>query len=183
MLLPFQQQQFIILFLIIRLFLSEGQSYREAGLLDDSRRTFDRAISFITKSPSDFTYSWNDFAKGLSQLDPSFQSIVVWTASNLYAVKGLLCHWKYFEELEYFLENIVNNEKIFQKSLQFGIGTHFIDPYTFSLNRFASYYSDRRVCELACDYSISNVKSWMRRDLAQKKIISKLRVGYLSYDW
>lgn len=97
-----------------------------------------------------------------------------WTLTNVFTVMGLVCYWQDFELFEL---GVYDYAKAVRQVTEM---TPAMDPYTFSLLRYASAADDLDNNQKCCsEYNsilggISDHMFFFERTL---------RVGYLSYDW
>ena len=143
-----------------------GQAQRQLGLLDQAILTVEKALKCMREGDA------SNIDKGLE----------LWSMNNVYAMRGLASHWGgNLEWTERFLEEAVELQgsqplRFIAPSLSNGI----VDPYTFSLHRFASRWSDLEANRIYClPFSHSNIEK-VSADLTHPRVV---KIGYLSYDW
>ena len=176
-----------------------GQCYREQGMLAEAERTFFAALAEMhVHIPRQVTTEVEDGAPTPAKtLHVYHKGTEVFTAMNLAAIKSLGCSWSQYEELEGFLLQSVISQLQDPKAYE-TVGTGdagLIDPYTFSLQRYASRISDAGNSHLACaavlagmnpHYEFPVRSDWFATatsDLVSTASTRPLRVGYLSQDW
>jgi protein O-GlcNAc transferase len=142
-----------------------GQCYREIGDYEKAMMSFDVAILELAVDGDTFNE--------------------VWTASNIFAIKGLSCNWSNLERTEFSVLTGMKTLHSLYESGKLSIAPNsVVDMYTFMLQRHASQYHDLLLASsplLGCpmiassdirlNYSITHTS------------YSKIRLGYLSYDW
>lgn len=163
-----------------------GQAYRERGMSQKAITTFQKAFA-IFDSPITISSDNKSILSDHGGYMPR-------TVSNLYAAQGMACYWRDLEILEYYQEQRILAETLHDERN----GAHFIDlidPYTFSLARFASAESDKYVCMASCRTDLrfnlrtkiykSTVEGGGTQSVVDKISTSRrhLKIAYLSYDW
>ena len=99
-----------------------------------------------------------------------------WSLTNVFTVAGLLSYWgDGFEAIEQAVTQFYSSPGSELRR------TPTMDPYTFSLVRYASLESDLNTNRQACS---RHVQGRARSPAGfESSHISKLNVGYLSFDW
>lgn len=146
-----------------------GQSLREMGKLDESFDIFHGIVA---------AELMNIFANATEEHPSLLSGLYKWSFSNALAMYGMTSYWRNIEYIEYYLEKKVMAES-FLETLSIVPLSSPIDPYTFSLIRFATKISDKLVCMASCRFlptSYGNKKKMGEHD-------GILNVGYISFDW
>ena len=146
-----------------------GQSLREMGNLSESLDVFH---GIVAEEVNNLFVNASENQAQSSLLNALYR----WSFSNALAMYGMTSNWRNIEYVEHYLEQKVMS-KSFLESLSILPLNSPVDPYTFSLIRFASRKSDKEVCMASCqflptDYGASNA----RND-------GVLKIGYISFDW
>ncbi len=157
-----------------------GQSRRQAGRLNDALTAFDKAARLCVeaiKAPHD--------PIGSKQLHDYLR----WSEENFLTVQLLLNDWgRGLERREAEIEAVVLHRG--RKGSEPEADVPCVDPFTFSLNPFASRMADREACRLCCPVVepdaqlLSRNKQRLQNTFSRAKTSpNMLHVGYLSYDW
>jgi len=153
-----------------------GQSFRQMGRLDEAIETIESAILLMDEE-----------RKSSGRAAVFDLGLELWSSSNVYAMRGLGINWgRHFEDLEAFLEHAVEQQSLdplryVAPSLS---GGGIIDPYTFSLQRFASRKVDLQTSQIYCQPFLPLAYNPVdHQDFQEQQQQRKVNVGYLSYDW
>ncbi len=146
-----------------------GQSLREMGKLGESFDIFHEIVA---------EELMNMFANATEEHPSLLSGLYKWSFSNALAMHGMTSNWRNIEYIEYYLEKKVMATSFLETLSNIPLNSP-IDPYTFSLTRFASKISDKIVCTASCqflptDYGNSN---------EIREYDGMLKIGYISYDW
>lgn len=175
---------------------NQGQSFRELGDYESSRRALTEALLLAWVSPAQAAQIVADNREikpeyfrslclnaSLTQGNEEHISCEkqLHTASNLLAVHTLSGYWRDFEMLESLAESgiitVYTNPLLLDDR-----NTPVVDPYTFSLHRYAAPRSGIATHSVACWYSDNFPEGSF--PLEGEEIGSRvLKVGYLSGDW
>ena len=156
-----------------------GQSLRQMGRLDEAILTIEKALQIMRSGDVGAEDPRRSIDKGLE----------LWSMNNVFAMRGLANHWGVnYESAEIFLEEAVrlqglNPLEYIAPSLSNGI----VDPYTFSLQRFASRRSDLETNRIYClPFSAPSEETRVSSSMGTWKPGTQsrtIKLGYLSYDW
>ena len=170
---------------------NEGQCFREADELSSAIDTFHKTLTVMRN----MTQSKSNSEVEIVAEHAYHKGTEVFTATNLFAVKTIASFWNNYEHLEHFLEmsaiDIVAHP---ERYVTEGMGdAGLIDPYTFTLQRFASRAADLGNSRLSCSSvqrfeAASKTSTLSHFSVPSSAVNNKtgsrvLRVGYISQDW